>query len=56
LPAAPPVRASSKCPSTTYPDASGWRFAGIDSRVTDNIVRVGLNYKWGMGGPVVAKY
>jgi outer membrane immunogenic protein len=27
----------------------------IDSRVTDNIVRVGLNYKWG-DAPIVAKY
>jgi outer membrane immunogenic protein len=29
--------------------------SSIDSRVTDNIVRVGLNYKWG-GAPIVAKY
>jgi outer membrane immunogenic protein len=29
-------------------------FANYNSHITDNVVRVGINYRW--GGPVVAKY
>jgi len=28
--------------------------SGFNSRVTDDVVRVGVNYKF--GGPVIAKY
>ena len=31
-------------------------YTNVDTHLTENIVRVGLNYKFGWGGPVVAKY
>jgi outer membrane immunogenic protein len=34
--------------------ASGTLTSGYSSRITDNVLRVGLNYKF--GGPVVARY
>jgi outer membrane immunogenic protein len=40
--------------STVLTPAGGLLIAGFNSRVTDNIVRAGLNYKF--SGPVISKY
>jgi outer membrane immunogenic protein len=41
--------------TTAIPALGGGTLAGtFSSRITDNIVRVGLNYRF--GGPVIAKY
>jgi outer membrane immunogenic protein len=41
---------------TTFPALGGGTISSnFSSRITDNILRVGVNYKFG-GGPVVAKY
>jgi len=42
--------------NTTTAVFDGVTIASVDSKFTDNIVRVGLNYKFGSGGPIMAKY
>jgi outer membrane immunogenic protein len=43
--------------NTTTAVLDGATLASFDSKFTDNIVRVGLNYKFGSGGaPIMAKY